>query len=79
MSTKVPDGPTSEVDTGDFLAVPEGERLETDNDLDSEMCEDAFVDYAPIVSDGVYVELSTASLDDTEPGEIPDELEDEGQ
>lgn len=62
-------------DTGDFLEVPEDQRLEVDDPEHEEPNEDEFVDYAPITPDGDYVELSTA--DEDEPVGI--ELDEEEQ
>ena len=50
-------------DTGDFLEVPEDERLDEDTYVPGEVNEDEFQDLS-WVPDGDYVELSTAGDDE---------------
>jgi hypothetical protein len=52
-------------DTGDFLEVPESERLDEDIWEPEDVSPDEFEDMRD-VPDGEYVELSTASLDEEE-------------
>lgn len=72
---EVPEEPTDKFDTGDLAAVSEDERLDVDNDLPSEVNDDAFVNYVPITSDGPDVVLSTEELDDDDNDEEDDDDE----
>lgn len=52
------------IDTGDFLEVPEGQRLDHDDFVPNEVNADEFQTDFSHVPDGEEVELSTASLDE---------------
>ena len=56
-------------DIGEALAVPEEERLEVDDYVESEVNEDEGADLSG-VPDGEYHELSTATPDEFEDEEI---------